>query len=73
MQPVPVLAESWEVHADGTEWTFRVRQGVTFHDGSPLTAEDVVYSFQRILDPATGSPAVAGIAGVKPEDLYQKG
>jgi peptide/nickel transport system substrate-binding protein len=70
MQPVPVLAESWEVNADGTEWTFRVRQGVTFHDGSPLTAEDVVYSFQRILDPATASPAVAEIAGVKPENFH---
>ena len=69
MQPVPVLAESWETNEDGTEWTFRVRQGVTFHDGTPLTAEDVVYSFQRLLDPATASPATGEITGVKPENF----
>ena len=34
-----------------TEWTFHVRQGVKFHDGSPLTADDVVYTFRRLLDP----------------------
>lgn len=69
MQPVPVLAESWESNADGTEWTFRVRQGVTFHDGTPLTADDVVYSFRRLLDPATASPAAGEITGIKPENF----
>ena len=38
----PRLAESWEPNEDGTVWTFTIRQGVTFHDGAPLTAEDVV-------------------------------
>ena len=46
----PALAESWEVSPDELTWKFRLRQGVTFHDGSPFTAEDVVYSYRRIID-----------------------
>lgn len=67
MQPVPWLAELWETNDSGTEWTFKVRQGVTFHDGSPLTADDVVYSFRRLLDPALGSPAASELGAIKPE------
>jgi peptide/nickel transport system substrate-binding protein len=44
---VPALAESWEVSEDGTEYTFHLRQGVTFHNGEPLTADAVVFSWQR--------------------------
>ncbi|MBI4762371.1 MAG: ABC transporter substrate-binding protein [Chloroflexota bacterium] len=44
---VPQLAESWEVSADGTVYTFKIRSGVKFHDGADLTASDVAYSFQR--------------------------
>lgn len=69
MQPVPVLAESWETNADGSEWVFHLRQGVTFHDGSPLTADDVVYTFARLLDPATGSPAAGELGGLKAENF----
>ncbi len=43
---VPGLAESWEVSDDGLVWTFKIREGVTFHDGTPLTAEDVAWSLQ---------------------------
>jgi peptide/nickel transport system substrate-binding protein len=46
----PALAESWDVSPDQLTWTFHVRRGVTFHDGSPLTAEDVVYTYRRIID-----------------------
>ena len=46
----PALAESWQVSPDQLTWTFRLRQGVTFHDGSPFTADDVVYSYRRIID-----------------------
>jgi peptide/nickel transport system substrate-binding protein len=69
MQPVPVLAESWETNADGSEWVFHLRQGVKFHDGSPLTADDVVYTFKRLLDPATGSPGAGELAGLKGENF----
>jgi peptide/nickel transport system substrate-binding protein len=45
----PMLAERWEVSADGKTITFHLRQNATFHDGSPLAAEDVRYSFNRVL------------------------
>jgi ABC-type transport system substrate-binding protein len=47
---VPGLATAWKVDpADPKRWTFTLRQGVTFHDGKPLTAQDVVFSFDRVL------------------------
>src|SRR4029077_1524207 len=46
----PALAESWDVSPDQLAWTFHLRRGVTFHDGSPFTADDVVYSYRRIID-----------------------
>lgn len=52
----PALAESWMVSLDGKVYTFKLREGVKFHDGSVLTAEDVKYSFERILNPNTNSP-----------------
>ena len=53
----PDLAESWSANDALTEWTFKLRSGVKFHDGSPLTANDVVQSFKAILDPKNASPA----------------
>ena len=50
----PELAESWEM-VDDLTWTFALRDGVTFHDGQPLTADDVKFTFDRIKDPATAS------------------
>jgi ABC-type transport system substrate-binding protein len=49
----PALAERWDVSPDGSRYTFHLRQGVTFSDGTPLTAGIVVSSWQRALDPAT--------------------
>jgi len=54
-RPVPDLAEDWEVSPDGRTYTFHLRDGVRFHDGTELDAGDVVFSFKRILDPKTGS------------------
>lgn len=48
---VPSLAESWEISADGTVYTFHLRQGVSFSDGAPLTVDDVVFSLKRVFDP----------------------
>ncbi len=45
------LAKSWEVSEDGLTWTFHLHEGVLFHDGTELTADDVVFSFETIQDP----------------------
>lgn len=55
LTPQPELAESWEANANATEWVFKLRKGITFHDGKTLDAEDVVYSILRIKDPKVGS------------------
>lgn len=49
----PLLATAWETD-DGSTWTFTLRQGVTFHDGSDFTAEDVKYTIERTQDPTIG-------------------
>ncbi len=46
---LPGLAESWEIAPDGLSWVFNLVEGATFHDGTPLTAEDVVFSFDRAM------------------------
>lgn len=57
----PWVAESWEISDDGRTYTFRIRDGLTFHDGSPLTAEDVVFSMNRML--ALAGPAASFFEG----------
>ena len=54
-QIVPYLAESWTISPDGLTYTFTLRNDVRFQDGTPLTAQDYVWTIQRILDPATQS------------------
>src|SRR4051812_47438075 len=49
MSPAPALASKWTTSPDGKTWTFTVRKGVKFSDGVPLTAQDVVYTFNRVL------------------------
>jgi oligopeptide transport system substrate-binding protein len=49
LNPIPALARFWDVSRDGRTWTFTLRQGVTFHHGREVTANDVVYSFTRLL------------------------
>ncbi len=56
--PQPELAESWTT-TDAKVWSFKLRQGVTFHDGAKLTSADVVYTLNRVKDPKTGSTARA--------------
>jgi peptide/nickel transport system substrate-binding protein len=50
LEVAPGLAESWEVSEDGTEYTFTLREGVVFHDGTPFDAEAVKFNFDRMLD-----------------------
>jgi peptide/nickel transport system substrate-binding protein len=72
MNVVGDLAESWS-NPDPLTWEFKLHQGVTFHDGSPLTSEDVVFTFQRIADEAFGSPVrkkMATVVAVEPMGPY---
>ncbi|WP_422031146.1 ABC transporter substrate-binding protein [Roseovarius sp.] len=50
LQPEPALATDWEISEDGTVYTFTLREGVTFHDGTPFNAEAVKFNFDRLLD-----------------------
>jgi peptide/nickel transport system substrate-binding protein len=59
----PWLAERWEVNGDNTRYTFRLRQGVTFSDGTPLDSVAVKYNFDRILDPKTSSSYAKSLLG----------
>lgn len=63
-QLVPSLAEEATPNSDATEWTIRLKSGVEFHDGSTLTADDVIYSLRRILDPETGAEGTGQIGMV---------
>ena len=60
-KPAPMLAESAEPNAKWTSWRIKIRSGVTFHDGSPLTAADVVYSFKWALSKKNGFAGPAGV------------
>jgi len=61
----PALASRWEVTPDGLTYTFHLRTGVTFHDGSPFTARNVVSSWHRALDPKTKSGAAQFLFPIK--------
>lgn len=55
----PRLAQDWTISDDAQAYTFKLVENATFHDGSPLTAEDVVWTFDRLRDPETGSPTAS--------------
>ena len=63
MNVIPWLAESWERSEDGLTWTFNLRSGVTFSNGREMTAEDVKWSFDRLIDPEIGSGNAWRIGG----------
>lgn len=60
----PMLATSWKPNETGSVWTFTLREGVKFHDGRTMTADDVVASINRLADPANGSNALSAFKGV---------
>jgi len=73
LQPQPMLATQWSSDAQARIWTFQLRKGVKFHHGRELKASDVVFSFERVLDPKTGSPgrtAMGPIEKVEAVDDY---
>jgi peptide/nickel transport system substrate-binding protein len=69
----PVLATSWKTREDGKVWEFKLRQGVTFHDGTDFTAEDVKFTIERTQDPGLGHLKKADfevVASVETPDDY---
>ncbi|MDV6271473.1 ABC transporter substrate-binding protein, partial [Rhodococcus globerulus] len=63
-QAAPVLATEWTSTPDSLKWTFKIRPGVKFNDGSPLSAADVVATYDRIISPTSTSPAKGSFAGI---------
>ncbi|HET9692491.1 MAG TPA: ABC transporter substrate-binding protein [Acidimicrobiales bacterium] len=61
--PHPSLATSWSPNADATVWTFKIRQGVKFANGSPMTVDDVVYSLKAQCDPKNNGNALSVFGG----------
>src|SRR5215213_5701950 len=61
----PGLAERWDVSPDGLTYTFHLRHGVTFHDGAAFTAQHVIRTFQRALDPATKGGRAEPLAPIR--------
>jgi peptide/nickel transport system substrate-binding protein len=59
----PWLATSWSPNSDASVWTFKIRQGVKFNDGTPMTVDDVVYSFQTQSDPKSSANALSVFGG----------
>jgi peptide/nickel transport system substrate-binding protein len=68
----PVLATAWSPNSTADVWTFKIRQGVKFHDGSPLTADDVVYTYKLQANPAGKSNALSNFGGVLTPSGVQK-
>jgi len=71
--PMPGLAKSWTISKDGLTYLFKLRQGVKFHNGRELTADDVIYSYQRMANPKTGTAYidhVKNIAKMRAVDKY---
>lgn len=64
----PAVAESWE-NTDYQTWTFHLRPGAVWSDGSPVTAQDFVYSWQRLADPKTGSPYASYLQYARIENI----
>lgn len=62
LELIPGLAESWSASDDGLVWTFKLRSGVSFHNGDALKASDVVFSIKRIQDPDVASPRAGDLA-----------
>src|SRR5262249_15499947 len=69
----PGLAENWDVSADRLTYTFRLRSNAVWSTGEPLLAEDVVYSWRRLLDPATAASYASDLYYVKNAEAFNAG
>src|SRR5882762_5781668 len=71
-KPYPELAEKFDVSADGLEYTFTLRQGVTFHNGDELTADDVKFSFDRLRAKDSGYSYGSQVETIASVDVVDK-
>jgi len=67
--PQPNLLKSWEASEDAQEWTLHLQEGVTFNNGKPFTADDVIWNFKHWLDPEVGSSMAARLDFLSPEGI----
>lgn len=73
LNPVPAVAGFWKASPDGLTWTFYLRKGIKFHHGREVTADDFVYSFTRLLDPAIQSPAGSHFKYIRGANAFREG
>jgi oligopeptide transport system substrate-binding protein len=73
LNPIPAIAGFWEASLDGLTWTFYLRKGVRFHNGREVTADDFVYSFTRLLDPAIQSPVAGHFGDIRGAEEFRAG
>jgi oligopeptide transport system substrate-binding protein len=73
MEPIPAIAESWEVSPDGSEYTFHLRRNAKFSNGDPITAKDFVYSLRRALDPELAAQNAYLAYYIKYAEAYNSG
>lgn len=66
---VPVLAQSYEISEDGRTYTFILRDNITFHNGLPVTSEDVVFTVEKAQDPGLKSPELANWSNIRAEAI----
>ena len=71
--PIPALAESWTISDDGTVFTFNLRHGIKFSNGRDITADDVKYSFERLLNPQTAAPTAFMFEAIEGAKEFQAG
>src|SRR6266481_5344184 len=70
MNPLPELAESWQISKDSLTWTFKLRQGVKFHDGQDMTSADVKFTFDRLFEKSPGKSDFIAVDKVEPSGKY---
>ena len=70
---IPGAAESWTVSEDGLVWTFKMRPGATWSDGTPVTADDFVFSWRRLMDPKTAAQYASILYGIKNAEAVNGG
>ncbi len=73
MELIPSLASKWETNDIGTEYTFHIKENCEFHDGEKITADDVIFSFKRVLSSDTHSPQTWLLDKIKGADHFMSG